>query len=75
MIVVKTEENHHLISTKMKTGDVIAETTLKQQGFYFNCFFAGLKVYKRFNPADEDFTYVFYDFFNQTIDVILTTKE
>lgn len=53
----------------------VSESELIQQGFYFDCFFAGFKVFKRFNQADEDYTYLFYDFFKHTIDTILKSTE
>jgi len=59
----------------MKTGDFCTESNLIQKGFYFSCFFASFKVFKRFNQADEDYTYLFYDFFKKTIDTILKSKE
>lgn len=51
------------------------ESDLIQQGFYFNGYFAGFKVFKRFNQKSEDYTYLFYDWFNQTINTILKSKE
>lgn len=58
----------------MKTGDVTTQSELIQNGFCFNCFFVGFKVYRRFNPEDEDYTYLFYDFFSQTIQTILKSQ-
>jgi hypothetical protein len=58
----------------MKAGEVITQSKLIQEGFYFTVFFAGFKVFKRFDQVDEDYTYVFYDFFTQTIQTILKSK-
>lgn len=56
---------------KPEPGNVTTHSELIQNGFSFNCVFVGFKVYRRFNPEDEDYTYLFYDFFNKTIQTIL----
>lgn len=59
---------------KPEPGDVITQSDLIQNGFYFNGLFAGFKVYRRFNQADENYTYLFYDFFDQKILTILKSE-
>jgi hypothetical protein len=58
----------------MKAGDVISESDLIQKGFYQNDWFAGFKVFKRFDQVDEDYTYLFYDFWSHTIQSTLKSK-
>ena len=59
----------------MKTGDVISKSDLIQKGFYLSCWFAGYVVFKKFNQEEEDYTYVFLDYWTNEINNILTSKQ
>lgn len=59
----------------MKTGDVISKSDLIQNGFYHSDWFAGYMVFKKFNQESEDYTYIFFDYFEKQIKSILISEQ
>ena len=75
LVKIKHEASWELIIKQMKTGDVISKSDLIQKGFYLSCWFAGYVVFKKFNQEEEDYTYVFLDYWTNEINNILTSKQ